>query len=130
MSICYVVRTVTLMSVVFPTLTRVLFLVPFDPKIPLFAFLSLLTINTHRILTEDKLVLQSDPLCGLPAAGGGCELDCDLHPRYPLVYSDPNCLRDCRVGKEEDQENVRTRQPQCLRQLYQEFEDKGRVVII
>ena len=102
------------------------FLVPFDPKIPAFTFLSLLGINTFRILTEkedsvsspstrqsqgNNFILQSDPMCGLPAGGGGCDLDCD-------GFSDPTCLRDC------------PQYPACFQQLYGDFETAGRVVII
>ena len=108
------------------------FIVPFDPKIPLFTFLSLLGINTHRILTEDSLSspstrqsqgnnlkLMNDPMCGLPAGGGGCELDCDVHPYMTFpVYSDPTCLRDC------------PQYPACFQQLYRDFETAGRVGII
>ena len=100
------------------------FIVPFDPKIPLFTFLSLLGINTHRILTEESLSspstrqsqennlkLMNDPMCGLPAGGEGCALDCDGR-------SDPTCLKDC------DQ------YPACFHQLYRDFETAGRVGII
>ena len=100
------------------------FTVPFDPKIPLFTFLSLLGINTHRILTEESLSspstrqsqennlkLMNDPMCGLTAGGGGCELDCDGN-------SDPTCLRDC------------PQYPACFQQLYRDFETAGRVGII
>ena len=106
------------------------FTVPFDPKIPLFTFLSLLGINTHRILTEESLSspstrqsqennlkLMNDPMCGLPAGGGGCELDCDIHPDTN-TYSDPTCLRDC------------PQYPACFHQLYRDFETAGRVGII
>ena len=107
------------------------FIVPFDPKIPLFTFLSLLGINTHRILTEDSLsspstrqsqednlILQNDPMCGLTAGGEGCELDCDIHPDDSDIFSDPTCLRDC------------SRYPACFQQLYRDFETAGRVGII
>ena len=108
------------------------FLVPFDPKIPLFTFLSLLGINTHRILSEDSLSspstrqsqgnnlkLMNDPMCGLPAGGGGCELDWDVHPYMTFpVYSDPTCLRDC------------PQYPACVYQLLRDFETAGRDGII
>ena len=110
------------------------FIVPFDPKIPLFTFLSLLGINTHRILTEESLSspstrqsqennlkLMNDPMCGLTAGGGGCELDCDLHPRDvggARLFSDPTCLSDC------------GQYPACIQELYKDFETAGRVGII
>ena len=107
--------------------TGVSFLVPFDPKIPLFVLISLLGIHTHRIVSEDSLsspstrqsqsqgndlVLQSDPLCGLTAGGEACELDCDRHPDES-VYSDPTCLRDC------------GQYPACFQQLYKDYETAG-----
>ena len=113
--------------------TRTLFLVPFDPRIPAFAFISILVINTFRILTQEdslspissreiqrnRFSLQSDPLCGLVPlnAGGDCELDCVLHPRFSMVYYDPTCLRDC------DQ------YPKCFHELYKDFRRQGRVGI-
>ena len=108
------------------------FIVPFDPKIPLFTFLSLLGINTHRILTEDflsspstrqsqenNLVLKSDPMCGLPAGGGGCDLDCDENQETGFFegFSDPTCLSDC------------SQYPDCFHQLYRDFVTAGRVGI-
>ena len=107
------------------------FIVPFDPNIPLFTFLSLLGINTHRILTEESLSspstrqsqennlkLMNDPMCGLTAGGEGCALDCDIHPDFSSPYSDPTCLRDC------------GQYPACFQQLYRDFETAGRVGII
>ena len=111
-----------------------MFLVPFDPKIPAFTFLSLLGINTFRILTEtddflsststpqsleNNLILQSDPLCGLTAGGEACELDCDQQDeKRPRVYTDLTCLNDC------------GQYPQCFQQLYKDYETAGRVGII
>ena len=55
----------------------------FDIKIPIAVFLSLLGLNTYRLLTNTKDespdILKSDPLCGV--TGGGreeCYWDCEL----------------------------------------------------
>ena len=116
-----------------PLLQSSVLLVPFDPKIPLITYLSLLGMNTFRILTEtedslsspstrqsqeNNLILQNDPMCGLTAGGGGCELDCDIDPDAYAIYSDPTCLRDC------------PQYPACFQQLYRDFETAGRVGII
>ena len=99
---------------------------PFDPQIPIITFVIVLVINTFKILTEtpstsqsqeNQFILQNDPLCGLPAGGGGCELDCDLHPSLRL-FSDPTCLSDC------------GQYPECFQELYKDFEIAGRVGII
>ena len=46
---------------------------------------------TRQSQTE-KYVLKNDPMCGLPAGGTFCDLDC---VRFKNVYEDPACLRDC-----------------------------------
>ena len=80
------------------------------------------------------MTLQSDPLCGLPPAGGGCELDCDIDKNFPLVYSDPTCLSDCLVGEVEEEDEIRNvdegEEEECFRHLYQDFEDAGRIGMI
>ena len=130
------------------------FLVPFDPQIPIFTFFSLLATNSYRIFTEDnnrlteennrlteenrnRLTLQSDPLCGIPPTGGGCELDCDIAKNFPLVYSDPTCLSDCVVGEveeEEEEEEIRNvhedEEEECFRHLFKDFKDAGRIGMI
>ena len=100
------------------TLTRLFcFIVPFDPKIPLFTFLSLLGINTYRYYSEKKYSLQNDPMC---AAGGeacqsqgtkvqltddlqcgelggpqDCTLDCEIRSTNENFYFYATCLEDC-----------------------------------
>ena len=107
------------------------FVVPFDPKIPLFAFLIPLGINIHRILTEDplsppstrqsqenNLVLQNDEFCGLPdTTYENCEFDCNINLGNDEVYSDPTCLGDC------------VQYPACFQQLYKDYETAGTVGI-
>ena len=101
------------MSVTFPVSS-------FDPKIPLFTFLSLLGINTHRILSR-----LSQPfafyviLCtsSVYSAGGrtDCTWDCDVLLEYVYVYRDPACLFDC------------VNYPICVQQLFEDYKDQGRV---
>ena len=62
----------------------------------------------------------NDPMCGLPAGGEGCELDCDIHPDWVFgglydLYSDPTCLGDC------------PHYPACFQELYKDYERAGRV---
>ena len=69
-------------------------------KIPIFTFLSLLGINTLRILTEQSrpTILRNDPSCGLTAGGrDDCTWDCQtiISSNSIPIYQDPICLRDC-----------------------------------